>query len=335
MNEVIKSAPASSQSLDELVERYPRTHFARLPTPIHRLNRLSEHLGCSIYCKRDDLTGFGLGGNKIRKLEYLVKEAVDIGADAIVTCGSNQSNWCRMAAVAGAAANLQVHLVLGGGTPSSLTGNLLVNARVGAHMHHIETDEDPVLESASAELARSLSHDGYKSHRILMGGSNGLGTIGYAEAFREILRFEREQGISFSTIIVSTGSGGTQAGLIVGQQLSGWDGSIIGMTASRGSDAQVQQVRKVLGRFDRLIGTEIASAPIVTNGSYVGEGYRKRTEACEEAIDLFATIEGIFLDQVYAGKAAAGLIDYARKGRFGKDENILFIHTGGTVQLFE
>ena len=136
--------------LDELVNRFPRMPFARLPTPIHRLDRLSAKLGYSIYCKRDDLTGFGFGGNKIRKLEYLIREAVDDGADAIVTCGSNQSNWCRMTAVAGAVANLDVHLVLGGGEPESLTGNLLLDHRAGAHLHHMDTDDDDELEAASA-----------------------------------------------------------------------------------------------------------------------------------------------------------------------------------------
>jgi len=333
--EVAELAVSPSNALDELVNRYPRMRFARLPTQIHRLDRLSDELGCSIYCKRDDLTGFGFGGNKIRKLEFLVREAVDAGADAIVTCGSNQSNWCRTAAVTGAAANLEVHLVLGGGTPATLTGNLLLNARVGAHMHHLATDSDPELEAASEELATRLCNNGISAHRILMGGSNGLGTLGYADAFREILQFERSEGVRFSAIVFATGSGGTQAGLVVGQVLSGWDGRIIGMAASRDSDAQVRQVRNVLDRFERFTGIRIGQAPIVANGSYVGEGYRKRTAACEEAIDLFARTEGIFLDQVYTGKAAAGLIDHARKGRFGADENILFIHTGGTVQLFE
>ena len=333
--EAVERVAPFSIALDELVNRHPRMRFARLPTQIHRLNRLSEKLDCSIYCKRDDLTGFGLGGNKIRKLEYLIREAVDGGAEAIVTCGSNQSNWCRTTAVTAAAADLDVHLVLGGGTPDALTGNLILNARVGAHMHHLETDSDPELEAASEELTKRLNDDGIRAHRILMGGSNGLGTLGYADAFREILSFERNEGIGFSKIVVSTGSGGTQAGLVAGQVLSGWQGTIIGMAASRDTDAQERKVRTVLRRFDRFAGMRIAQSPLVTDGSYVGDGYRRRTEACEEAIDMFAKSEGIFLDQVYTGKAAAGLIDYARNGRFRADENILFIHTGGTVQLFE
>ncbi len=333
--EMAHNLRAPTATLDELVNRFPRMSYARLPTPIHRLNRLSEILGCSIYCKRDDLTGFGFGGNKIRKLEYLIRNAVDAGADAIVTCGSNQSNWCRSTAVSGAAANLNVHLVLGGGKPEVLTGNQLLSHRVGAHFHHLENDEDEELEAASIALAEELSNDGYQARRFVMGGSDGLGSIGYVDAFREILEYERDRGIEFSSIVVATGSGGTQAGLIVGQTLSNWGGTIIGMNASRSTAAQIQQVRRVLDRVDEFLGIDLGAAPIITDDSYVGGGYRKRTDACEEAIDLFARTEGIFLDQVYAGKAAAGLIDHARKGRFGDQDNVLFIHTGGTVQLFE
>lgn len=328
-------AKSDVAALYQLVGSRPRMHLALRPTPIQKLERLSRLLGCSIYCKRDDLTGFGFGGNKIRKLEYLIRDAVDRDADAIVTCGSNQSNWCRMTAVAGIAANLDVHLVLGGGTPKRLTGNLLLNRVAGARLHHVDTEEDAELERVASELADTMSGDARKAVRFVMGGSDGLGTLGYVDAFREILEFEARNRLEFDTIVVATGSGGTQAGLIVGQQLSGWQGTVIGMTASRSMTAQLEQVRRVIGRFDELAGTELSGAEVVTNDSYVGDGYRKRTAGCDEAIELFARTEGIFLDRVYTGKAAAGLIDYARSGRFQPTENVLFIHTGGNVQLFE
>jgi D-cysteine desulfhydrase family pyridoxal phosphate-dependent enzyme len=321
--------------LASITQSSPRFPLARLPTPIQPLERLSRKLGCKIYCKRDDMTGFGFGGNKVRKLEYLVQEAIDQGADTLVTCGSNQSNWCFTTAAAGAAANLDVHLVLGGGRPGKLTGNLLLDRWAGARLHHLETTEDPELEQASEELTQQLARQGRHPVRILMGGSTGLGALGYIAAFQEILRYEQEHGIEFSSIFVATGSGGTQAGLIAGQVLSGWRGDIIGITASRSTPAQIERVRHVLSKLDAFAGTDTVHANIVTNDSYVGEGYRKRTQACTEAIELFARTEGIFLDEVYAGKAASGLIDYARKGRFSAEENILFIHTGGAVQLFE
>jgi len=335
-----KSSAASElisgiEAIRQLTGSRRRLDLCRRPTPIHALPRLSEHLGVSVYCKRDDLTGFGFGGNKIRKLEYLVRDAVDSGADTLVTCGSNQSNWCRMTAVAGAVAGLDVCLVLGGGKPDALTGNLLLDHMVGADMHHFDTDDDDELESISADRCAELESNGRKPYRILMGGSNGLGTLGYIDAFGEILEYEAASGTRFGTIIVATGSGGTQAGLIVGQVASGWSGSIVGMAASRAKVAQMQQVRRVLARFDDFAGTEVSGAGIITNDSYVGAGYRKRTRACDEAIELFARREGLFLDQVYTGKAAAGLIDYARKGRFADGENVLFVHTGGSVQLFE
>jgi D-cysteine desulfhydrase family pyridoxal phosphate-dependent enzyme len=321
--------------LARLSQYKARLSLAQLPTPIQRLSRLSDKLECSIYCKREDLTGFGFGGNKIRKLEYLVQNAIEEGADTLVTCGSNQSNWCCMTALVGAATNLDVHLLLGGGTPSKPTANLLLEQWAGARIHHLETAVDAELERASEEFAAKLEASGRKPVRILMGGSTWLGSLGYIESFREILNYERESGVSFSTIVVASGSGGTHAGLVAGQTLSGWKGSVIGMTTSRSTTAQLQRVRNILGQLDSVCGTNTAGANVTTNDSYVGGGYRKPTEACHEAIQLFARTEGIFLDEVYTGKAAAGLIDYVRKGRFGQGENILFIHTGGNVQLFE
>ncbi len=310
-----------------------RLSFARKPTPIHRLAMLSELLSASIYCMRDDQTGFGFGGNKIRKLEYLLYEARGLGSDTLVTCGSNQSNWCCMAAVAGAVMGMDVRLILGGPQPLRDTGNIRLSRIVGARMTHIDTADGDVLENACKELTHELRTQGRRPFRVIMGGSTGLGALGYAEAFGEIVQFERAAGLSFSKVIHATGSAGTQAGLLAGAMLHQWPGDIIGIAVSRSAAEQRQKVRGVLQQMmaDRLIDT----SRIIVDDAFVGGGYRHATPACLDAIATFATREGIFLDEVYTGKAAAALLDYGRSGRFARGENILFLHTGGAAQLFE
>lgn len=312
-----------------------RLLLAQAPTPIQPLTRLSEKLGCPVYCKREDLTGFGFGGNKIRKLEYLLQDAVEQQADTIVTWGSNQSNWCTATATAGVSLGIEVHLVLGGGQPARLTANLKLDELVNATLHYLDTEKDADLEQASHELMQQLIREGRNPILIPVGGSTGVGTLGYVNVFGEILTYEEQHGIQFSTIVTATGSGGTQAGLVAGQTLSGWPGRIIGITTSRSSAAQIQRVQLVLGRLDAVAGTQTAGSPVIADDAYLGEGYRKRTVACQEGIEMFARTEGIFLDEVYTGKAAAGLIDYALKRQFSPGQNVLFIHTGGGVQLFE
>jgi D-cysteine desulfhydrase family pyridoxal phosphate-dependent enzyme len=310
-----------------------RLNFARKPTPISLMPRLSESLGVSIYCMRDDQTGFGFGGNKIRKLEYLLHEARRLGSDTLVTCGSNQSNWCCMVAVAGAVMGMDVHLVLGGPQPHRDTGNLRLSRIVGAHMQHIETTDDGVLEAASETLTRELESRRRRPFRMIMGGSTGLGALGYAAAFGEILQFERSARLTFSRIVHATGSAGTQAGLIAGAIASDWPGDIIGMAVSRSA---AEQRRKVCLILEQIMSHQlIVTDRVIVEDAFVGGGYRQSTPACLEAIQTFARQEGIFLDEVYTGKAAAGLLEYARSGRFARGENVLFLHTGGAAQLFE
>lgn len=311
----------------------PRLPLSQTPTRIQFLPRLSKMLKARIYCKRDDMTGFGYGGNKIRKLEYLLSDARQRGYDCLLTWGSNQSNWCCMVSVAGAVLGMDVHLVLEGPVPAAPTGNVRLNRIVGATMRHVDTSDDEVIEAAVSEVEQSLIATGRRPYRMVVGGSNGLGSIGYANAFFEILEFEQASGVTFSKIIHATGSGGTQAGLLAGAVLSGSPREIIGMAVSRSSSEQQRKVRGILSQM--LHADALEQARIVVEDGFVGGGYRVRTRACTEAIELFARVEGIFLDEVYTGKAAAGLLEYARSGRFERDEPILFVHTGGTAQLFE
>ncbi|WP_129777544.1 D-cysteine desulfhydrase family protein [Peristeroidobacter soli] len=318
---------------DLLLQPPERLSLALAPTPLHRLSQLSELLETNIYCKRDDLTGFGFGGNKIRKLEYLLSDARRRGCDCLVTNGSNQSNWCRTVAAAGASLGMDVHLVLAGPVPNADTGNLRLSRLAGAHMTHIDTEDDAVLEAACNELAESLRASGRHPYQMIVGGSTGLGSLGYVHSLQEIMEYEQRTQLRFSRIIHATGSAGTQAGLVAGAALLGWPGEVIGMAVSRAKEEQIPKVRRVLEQM--LNPAALARAKIVVEDAYVGAGYRKNTPQCLEAVELFARTEGIYLDEVYTGKAAAGLIDYARTKRFSPTENILFIHTGGSPQLFE
>jgi D-cysteine desulfhydrase family pyridoxal phosphate-dependent enzyme len=318
-----------------MLEQWPRLRYAVAPTPIQPLSALSRQLGTHVYCKRDDLNGFGFGGNKLRKLEFLVQEALCQGCDTLITCGSNQSNWCRMTAAVAAANGLEVHLVLGGGEPERVTGNLLLDRLLGAHLHHLPTTSDPELEAGASQLADELRARNKRPYHMIMGGSTGLGVLGYVAALAEILEQEAALGLHFDAIVHATGSGGTQAGLIVGQTLSGWNGRIIGVSVSRPADAQRLKVRRVLDQAEALLSCDFTAAEIIVRDEYAGPGYRQNTPEAQAAIELFARAEGLFLDQVYTGKAAAGLIDMARRGEFSREQSILFVHTGGNVQLFE
>jgi D-cysteine desulfhydrase family pyridoxal phosphate-dependent enzyme len=310
-----------------------RHSLAQLPTAIQHLPRLSQMLGARIYCKRDDLTGFGFGGNKVRKLQYLLYDATRAHCDCLVTCGSNQSNWCCMASVAGAVLGLDVYLVLGGAVPDLDTGNIRLERIAGAKISHIDTSDDAVLENACRDLASSLVARGRHPYRMLMGGSTGLGSLGYVDALREVIEFERSAQIRFSKIFHATGSGGTQAGLVAGSVLDDWHGDIIGIAVSRSRDEQRAKVGRILA--DMLGEPDSYESKVIVDDGFVGGGYRHRTDACAEALEIFSRVEGIFLDEVYTGKAAAGLIEYGRSGRLAKDEPVLFLHTGGTAQLFE
>lgn len=285
------------------------------------------------------MTGFAFGGNKTRKLDWLVNDALENGYDSIVTFGSNQSNWCRMTSAAGAVSGIDVHLVLAGTKPGKATANLKLDMLTGANILHIDTDNDKILEEASLEMTEKLTKEGHKPYYLPVGGSTGLGALGYVNAFAEILEYCQRTGVEFSKIIIATGSAGTQAGLVTGQLISGWAGSVIGMSVSRKSNEQEEKVFNVVKNTFKLLklpyNAEKVNKLIKVDDSYLGAGYRMNTKECEKAIELFAREEGIFLDEVYTGKAAAGLTDYLNKGKISKSDNVLFLHTGGNIQLFE
>lgn len=322
-------------TIQESLRPFPRLHNSLLPTPVHRLDYLSDEYGVNVYCKRDDLTGFGFGGNKTRKLDYLLPHALSQGCDTLIAIGANQSNFCRMAAAYGVAGNMEVHLILGGKEPENATGNLRLDHLLEVACHHVDSSDWDTWAHEAEKLERELTSQGKKVYRMPVGGSTSRGALGYVDAFSEIIADQSRLGVEFDTVIHASSSAGTQAGLVVGQAVSGWCGSIIGISVAKPQAIQEKDVLHLARTTAAEIDACVDPSSIVVDDGYVGEGYAVLTPNCERAVALFAQRLGIFLDYVYTGKAAAALIDYLQKGRFDNDANVLFIHTGGNIELFE
>ncbi len=342
-------------NIQQILSKFPRLHNSLLPTPVHRLDYLCDQFGVNVYCKRDDLTGFGFGGNKTRKLDFLLPDALGAGCDTLIAIGANQSNFCRVAASYGVACGMEVHLVLGGQQPGEPTGNLRLDHLLAVACHHIDSPDWDDWACEAERLENELVSQGRKVYRMPVGGSTARGALGYIDAFAEIMEDQSRLGVEFDAIMHASSSAGTQAGLVVGRAASGWPGRIIGVSVakpraslekevldlSQKAAAQLAEhagaaVRAQASRASaRDLVCSIQPSSVVVDDGYIGEGYAARTPGCREAVALFAQRLGIFLDFVYTGKAAAGLIDYLRKGRFDKGANVLFIHTGGNIQLFE
>lgn len=322
-------------TIESRLSVFPNLHLSVLPTPIHELTVLSEMFGCRVFCKRDDLTGFGFGGNKSRKLDFLVSEAKSQKCDTLLAVGANQSNFCRMVAAYGSANDMEVHLLLGGKKPEKPTGNLLLDHLLGAICHHVDTEDWDIWEKETRLLEEKLTSQGKKVYRMPIGGSTPTGALGYVSALGEIMDDEQRFGINFDAIVFATSSAGTQAGLVVGKALGNWPGSVIGVSVAKSAEHQMRDVIQLAEETSSLLEHPFDPGTVIVDDSYLGEGYAYRTESCGKAVQLFSRKLGIFLDNVYTGKAAAGLIDYLRTGTFGKNSTILFLHTGGYVELFE
>lgn len=321
-------------SLRKRLAVFSRQAHSLLPTPIHLLERLSTRLNCRLYCKRDDLTGFGFGGNKTRKLDFLIGEALEQGADTLLAVGANQSNFCRMAAAIGAVHGLAVHLVLGGKKPKRTTGNLLLDHLLGAACHHVASQDWDAWEREAGRIEQHLIASGRKVYRLPIGGSTPRGALGYVEAFAELQEDVQRLKINFDTLVVASSSAGTQAGLVVGQALTGWPGRIIGISVAKPKALQEAAVRSLARQTAQLLGVALPAVRIIVDDDYLGSGYAQHTPECIQAVESWARDAGLFLDYVYTGKAAAGLMDYARTGRIHKGECVVFIHTGGNLELF-
>lgn len=312
---------------------FPQKDLCRIPTPCHRLMRISEIYGCDVYCKREDLTGFGMGGNKTRKLAFLIPEALAHNCDTLVTSGGIQSNFCRVTAAAGAVNGMSVHLVLGGVRPKVLSGNLILDDILGANIHYVNSSSWDHWEDESETLCSSLRAEGKNVFRIPIGGSVPVGAMGYVKAFLEILDHEISLGFPFDEIFHASGSGGTQAGLIAGKALSGWTGNIQGISVALKKEELEKDVYGLSRETAGLLGGIVDQKMVVIDDRYIGIGYGIPTPETHQTIQYFSRHEGIFLDPVYTAKAAYGLLTWLEQNKNSK-RKILFIHTGGQPALF-
>lgn len=318
----------------------PRLHFAHLPTPIEELPRLSDLLaGPRILVKRDDQTGLAFGGNKTRKLEFLVAEAQEQGAKTLISGGAIQSNHCRQTAATAARYGFECTLVLTGDLPGEPSANLLLDKLFGAKIVHVadRKDRDRILQ----ETFDNAVAEGKKPYLVPYGGSSPTGALGYAFAMEELMKQMQDLQVleelgGLDWIVFGTSSGGTHAGLVLGQRVFWFKGKVLGISIDETEDDLKNHVSALASQAGEKLGERInfTRDDVLANDHYCQAGYGVFGEGEREAINLFARHEGLLLDPVYTGRAAAGMIDFIRRGVFKKDESILFWHTGGQPALF-
>jgi L-cysteate sulfo-lyase len=328
-------AAFAQEHLVAITDPLPRFPLAFLPTPLHPLPRLSARLGgeLRLWIKRDDQTGLAGGGNKTRKLEFLIADAQAQGADLVVTTGAIQSNHCRQTAAAAAQAGLECQVVLSGEPPAEPNGNLLLDALLGAVIHWTTREK---RAQRLVELTEALRAAGRRPYPIVLGGSDPVGASGYALALEELWEQARARDLRLDAIVFASSSGGTQAGLSAGSWALGWDAPLLGISVDEPEAKLRSHAAELATRTAAHLGRPHAFTPgeVRVNAEYLGGGYAVMGELEREAIRLMAREEGILLDPVYTGRAFGGLLDLIRRGAFGPGSNILFWHTGGAPALF-
>lgn len=326
--------------LKRALETFPRVDLGFLPTPLHPMDRLSEHLGGPrIWVKRDDCTGLSSGGNKTRKLEFLIAEALEQKATCVITQGATQSNHARQTAAAAAKLGLGCHILLEDRTGSNdvnyvLNGNVLLDQLHGATIAKRAGGADMAAEMES--LAADLQAKGERPYIIPGGGSNPVGALGYVNCAAEIEEQSRSLGVAFDALVHATGSSGTQAGLVAGLCALRSDLHLLGIGVRAPQPKQEEMVHSLASRtMDSLaLGCTVPRDAVRANCNYVGAGYGIPTEGMKNALKLLARLEGLLFDPVYSGKGLDGLIDQVQQGYFDGMNNIVFLHTGGSAALF-
>ena len=317
----------------------PRLRLGQLPTPLEEAKRLSDAVkGPRIYFKRDDLTGIGLGGNKVRKLEYIIGRALAEDADTLVVCGGYQSNMARIATAMANRVGLKTVLILGGlpDEPRPAVGNLLLDHLLGASIEYVDTVPRWDFGSSVNDAADDLRRQGRRPYVLPLGGSSPEGMAGYVNATLEMVAQFSDHITEPSRVFVAIGSGGTYGGLVLGSMNVNPSYEVVGISVSRKTaylKAKIPQQISDAAELLRL-GNIPEAGDLSIYDEYVGEGYGKLTDGACEAIRLVAETEGVFLDPVYSGKCMAGLLDLIRKGEITGNERVIFIHTGGSPALF-
>jgi len=321
------------------LKRFPRFKFSHNPTPLEPLANLSKYLGGpEIWIKRDDCTGLATGGNKTRKLEFLVGDALEKKANILVTQGAVQSNHARQTAAAACKSNLKCHLLLHKWVPYNHeiyeeTSNILIDRMLGAKIEFRPTGLD--MNEEVQILCEKLSSNGFNPYYIPGGGSNEVGALGYVDCALELKNQMKSFSLSFDFLIHATGSAGTQAGLITGLAGSNTEINVLGICVHQSKSKQISAVHKLINELTKKLDIKNVKKDLVNaDDNYIGEGYGIPNQSTKEALKILAETEGILLDPVYSGKSMAGLIDYIRRGNFKKGQRILYLHTGGTTALF-
>lgn len=318
--------------------------LANLPTPLRKLSRLSKNYPASIWLKSDDQSGFALSGNKVRKLEYLLADAIEKGATDIITCGGVQSNHCRATALACSRMGLRCHLILrrDNDQPNDQPlANHFLDLLAGAKVDIYSKHGFPAkLGQRFAEKENEIKRNGGVPYSIPTGGSNGLGVWGYLEAISELKKQCEDLGVRPDLIVCASGSGGTQAGLTLGSYIQ-WDVPVLGFAVCDSADYFYRKIQSDVGSWCEISGISpadaqslLANLSIETNENYIGPGYAKAAPEVFRCIQELAQNEGIILDPIYTGKAMYGLLSELENGNLSKYKNIIFIHTGGAFGLF-
>jgi len=321
--------------------KFPRRPYLNGPTPIEPMPNLTAALGkdVNLFIKRDDLLPGAAGGNKTRKLEFCIGDALEQGADTIITCGAVQSNHCRLTLSWSVKEGLDCHLVLeervkGSYKPKASGNNFLFQLLGVKSLRVVPAGSDMMAEMR--KLADELAGQGRKPYIVPGGASNAIGALGYVSCAEEILGQLNDMRLPIDHIVVPSGSAGTHAGMVVGMYGMNANIPVSGVNVSRTKPVQEEIVFKLASEVARKLelSSDIPRAQVVCYDEYVGPGYSLPTESMVEAVNLFAKTEGVLLDPVYSGKAAAGLIDLVRKGAFAKGSSVLFLHTGGSPALY-
>ncbi len=318
------------------IDSLPRYPLALLPTPLDELPRLSRELGVRVLMKRDDQTGFALGGNKARKLEFLIADAVAKDADVIVTGGGAQSNHIRMTAAAARKVGMDAHALIFGEMPAQVNGNLLLDELLGVKITHLAQSDRALAEQTLEQMTADLTAQGRRPYLIPLGGSTVLGCIAYLLAVGELLEQLRARTHPPTHIFVTTGSCGTHAGILAGLKYFDANIELRGISVGRPQAECVQRISDLVQRTAQFLDYQLplTANDIRVTDAYMGAGYALITPAAREAIKRVARLEGIFLDQVYTGKTMAGLMDLVARGDIAPGATVVFWHTGGVPGLF-
>jgi len=317
-----------------LTDKQSRVSIAHLPTSLEALPRLTVQLGGpELWIKRDDQTGLATGGNKARKLEFLVADALAQGADTLITAGAAQSNHARQTAAAAARFGLGCTLVLRGAEPPQAQGNLLLDRLLGAEV--VWAREQP-LAGVMAQVAEKVRAAGHRPYAIPYGGSNPSGACGYVAAMEELLAQGAERNLHFDHVVLASSSGGTQAGLAVGARALGYEGRVLGISVDEPAGALRRKLADLATATAAHLGLGLTFTPedFAVDDGYLGGGYGVVGDLERETLRTLARMEGILLDPVYTGRAFGGLLDLVRRGTFQPEERVLFWHTGGTAGVF-